>query len=396
MSILRGSSSGTASRSRQTCLPPGFNRPATSASLPPGATRPASSASRHPLPSLAAVMGAPERRNMPVLHPQRPNGTLWFGIDDCIRKDVVSTYQSNFWGPWWTYNMVPDEKKVAWWTSFVQKYYWDPKHHNQVHVQWEKILKNSIRDLVSKRRRSEEKKKPDFIGLADWNMMLETWQEERHQKRSKTNSQNASSNPDGLGTHRHTSGSKNHKRYAYDLTVKAGGVAPPVTEVVRMTHSRKDSTFIDKRAEGLVKAAEALALERSQGSCPTDETPSAPSTQQLNAAYIEVATNGKGRVYGLGSIQDIDDEPSETAPASLFTHVAVDGRLTSVEGVVTSLKDDVSGVKEDVTGIKRGLEVLMKMNGVDPITFEPIQRESDASVPTPQSSQELDQNSAVH
>lgn len=101
-----------------------------------------------------------------------------------------------------------------------QKYYWDPRHHNQVHVQWEKILKNSIRDLVSKRRRSEEKKKPDFIGLADWNMMLETWQEERHQKRSKTNSQNASSNPDGLGTHRHTSGSKNHKRYAYDLVSK--------------------------------------------------------------------------------------------------------------------------------------------------------------------------------
>lgn len=109
-----------------------------------------------------------------------------------------------------------------------------------------------------------------------------------------------------------------------------------------------------------------------------------------------MATNGKGRVYGLGSIQDIDVEPSETAPASLFTHVAVDGRLTSVEGVVTSLKDDVSGVKEDVTGIKRGLEVLMKMNGVDPITFEPFQRESDASVPTPQSSQELDQNSPVH
>ncbi|XP_048606293.1 uncharacterized protein LOC106374814 isoform X2 [Brassica napus] len=226
--------------------------------------------------------------------------------------------------------------------------------------------------------------------------MLETWQEEPHQKRSKTNSENASSNPDGLGTHRHTSGSKNHKRYAYDLTVKAGGVAPPVTEVVRMTHTRKDGTFIDKRAEGFVKAAEALALERSQGSCLTDETPSAPSTQQLNAAYIEVATNGKGRVYGLGSIQDIDDEPSETAPASLFTHVAVDGRLTTMEGVVTCLKDDVSGLKEDVIGIKRGIEVLMKMNGVDPVTFEPIQLESDASVRTPQSSQELDQNSPVH
>ncbi|CDY15275.1 BnaC02g25500D [Brassica napus] len=157
MNILRGSSSGPAKRSRQTCLPPGLNRPAT----------PASSASRHPLPSLAAVMRGPGGRKMPLLHPQRPNGTLWFGIYDCIRKDVVSTYQSNFWGPWWTYRMVPDEKKVAWWTSFLQQYYWDPKHHSQVRFQWEQILKSSIRDL-----------------------------EEPHQKRSKTNSENASSNPD--------------------------------------------------------------------------------------------------------------------------------------------------------------------------------------------------------
>ena len=47
--------------------------------------------------------------------------------------------------------------------------------------------------------------------------MLEIWEEEPHQKRSKTNSKNATSNPDGLGTHRHTSGSKNHTRIAYDM-----------------------------------------------------------------------------------------------------------------------------------------------------------------------------------
>ncbi|CAH8330874.1 unnamed protein product [Eruca vesicaria subsp. sativa] len=213
MTILGASSSGTANRSRQTRLPPGATRPATSA------------ASRHPLPSLAAVMSAPERRNMPLLHPQRLNGGLWFGIDDCIRKDVVSTYQSNFWGPWWNYGMVPAEKKAAWWTCFV------------------------------------------------------------------------------------------------------------------------------------------------------------------------VATNGKGRVYGLGSIQDIENEDTETAPASLFTHVGFDARLTTVEGIVTGVKEDVTVLKDGFSAVKRGIELLMKMNGVDPITGEPLQRESNASVPSPQSSQELNQNS---
>ncbi|KAF3589885.1 hypothetical protein F2Q69_00027174 [Brassica cretica] len=271
MNIHWASSSGTATRMRQTRLPPGATRPATS------------SASRHPLPSLAAVMSAPERRNMPLLHPQRLNGGLWFRIHDCIRKDVVATYQSNFWGPWWNYNMVPQEKKDAWWTSFVM--------------------------------------------------------------------------------------------------VEAGGVAPALIELVCKTHTSRDGTCIDKRAEAYVKAAEALALERSQSSTETGETASAPSNQQLSAAYIEMATNTKGRVYGLGSLQYVDVEPKESPAASLRRSVEVDERLTTVEGVVT--------------GLKQSIDLLLKMNGVDPVTHQPIPRESGASVPSPHSdsSQELNQHS---
>ncbi|KAL0805775.1 hypothetical protein Bca101_098266 [Brassica carinata] len=268
MNFHGASSSGTATRMRQTRIPPGATRPATS------------SASRHPLPSLAAVMSAPERRNMPHLHPQRLNGGLWFRIDDCIRKDVVATYQSNFWGPWWNYNMVPQEKKDAWWTSFV--------------------------------------------------------------------------------------------------TVEAGGVAPSLTQLVLKTHSSRDGTCIDKRTETYVMAAEALALERSQNATATGETASAPSTQQLNAAYIEMATNTKGRVYGLGSFQYVDAQPKESPAASLHRNIGLDGRLTTVEGVVTGMKDDVSGLKESI-------DLLLKMNGVDPITHQPIPRESGASAPSPHS-----------
>ena len=74
-------------------------------------------------------------------------------------------------------------------------------------------------------------------------------------------------------------------------TVEAGGVAPALTALVLKTHSSKDGTCIDKRAEGYVKAAEALALERSQSATATGENASAPSTQQLNAAYIEVRSS---------------------------------------------------------------------------------------------------------
>ncbi|KAL0805754.1 hypothetical protein Bca101_098245 [Brassica carinata] len=199
MNFHGASSSGTATRMRQTRIPPGATRPATS------------SASRHPLPSLAAVMSAPERRNMPHLHPQRLNGGLWFRIDDCIRKDVLKLL------PW-----------------------------------------------------------------------------------------------------------SDHKCHCYR------------------------------------------------------ETASALSTQQLNAAYIEMATNTKGRVYGLGSFQYVDAQPKESPAASLHRNIGLDGRLTTVEGVVTGMKDDVSGLKESI-------DLLLKMNGVDPITHQPIPRESGASAPSPHS-----------
>lgn len=42
-----------------------------------------------------------------------------FDIHVCITKDIVATYQSDFWGPWWNFGMVPLSKKDSWWTSFV-------------------------------------------------------------------------------------------------------------------------------------------------------------------------------------------------------------------------------------------------------------------------------------
>ncbi|KAG2309869.1 hypothetical protein Bca4012_082586 [Brassica carinata] len=45
----------------------------------------ASSASGHPLPSLVAVMGAPERRKMPLLHPKRRSrGLCIYGLKQSI------------------------------------------------------------------------------------------------------------------------------------------------------------------------------------------------------------------------------------------------------------------------------------------------------------------------
>ncbi|CAF1700858.1 unnamed protein product [Brassica oleracea var. botrytis] len=71
----------------------------------------------------------------------------------------------------------------------------------------------------------------------------------------------------------------------------------------------------------------------------------------------------------------------------------LEGGGGGIEGVREQRRRFVSKGGDDC--IRKDV-LLMKINGVDPVTFEPIQPESDASVPTPQSSQELDQNSPVH
>lgn len=88
---------------------------------------------------------------------------------------------------------------------------------------------------------------------------------------------------------------------------------------------------------------------------------------------------------------NVDTEPKESPAASLRRNVGVDGRLTTVEDVVTGLKDSVSGLKQSI-------DMVLKMNGVEPVTCQHIPCECGASGPRPHSdsSQELSQQSPTH
>ena len=63
---------------------------------------------------------------------------------------------------------------------------------------------------------------------------------------------------------------------------------------------------------------------------------------------------------------------------------------------MTGLKDDVSVLKDDVSGLKQTIDLLLKMNGVDPITRQPIPRESGASAPSLILAKNLNQHSPTH
>ncbi|CAN8255284.1 unnamed protein product [Cochlearia groenlandica] len=110
-----------------------------------------------------------------------------------------------------------------------------------------------------------------------------------------------------------------------------GGVEPPFTELVRKTHTRKDGTFVDRRAEAIVADVETAASQV------TGEEEATPSSQRINKAYLERVKPNRGRIYGLGSKQFEVFEPSEPATASLSRAVDMDMRVGSLESNVQAI-----------------------------------------------------------
>lgn len=72
--------------------------------------------------------------------------------------------------------------------------------------------------------------------------------------------------------------------------IEAGGEEPPpYTELVKKTHTRKDGTYVDLRAEAIVSQVELCAtqISASDGS-PDGANQAAPSRFNLNKAFLEV------------------------------------------------------------------------------------------------------------
>ncbi|XP_024007305.1 uncharacterized protein LOC112083508 [Eutrema salsugineum] len=322
-----------------------------STSPPPGSTGSVSSTAQPYIPaSLAELMNAPARLSMPHLHPERLDGALWFDIHPKVTKDICKTWKSNFWGPWWNYSMVPQEKKDMWWASFVQLYYWDKEHEDA----------KKLAGL-----------KPDFISQDDWYLMLKMWETPKLSNKCKTNSKNRKANP-----HNHTAGAKKTARIEHEMTIAAGGVRPSIPELVRKTHTRKDGTFVDKRAESLIKEAETLAAQRAAADSGEIETAVELSSELLTAAYLEKATTKNGHIYGPGSSQFINVDP-KVSPATAFArNIALEERITSIEASVkenfSNMKKSIEDNKDSHDASRRALNVLLQINGIDPVTLMPL------------------------
>ncbi|CAH2065508.1 unnamed protein product, partial [Thlaspi arvense] len=344
-------------------MPPGAvgSRNSSGPSMPHkavGATSAASSAANNNTHmTLEALMNTPSRELQSHLHPKKLNGALWFGIDPSVHKFIKTTWQAYYMGPWRSWKFVPDERKDKWWHTFVQNYYWEARFNDTVYNKWKEHTQTTICGKISKKKR--ENQKPKYISEADWTTLLEYWSTEPAIKKSKDAAKYRTSNPDGKGMHKHCAGPQSFLMIEYDMMVESGlDEPPPYTELVRKTHTR-DGSFIDGRAESLVlEVEEAVAQMATDSISQTTSTAATPSRLLLNQE-ISQGKISRGRVYGIGSVQQKDFIPTASVHASLQRSLDMGMHISNVETHSEAVVNNVESLKSEMTELKENM-VAMK------------------------------------
>ncbi|XP_010525712.1 PREDICTED: uncharacterized protein LOC104803477 [Tarenaya hassleriana] len=256
--------------------------------------------------SLREILASEDRcATRPHLSPDRTNGALWFGRHPQIRQTIVSTFQSDFQGPWLSITRVPPTTLERWFCAFAQAFYWEECYHDKVYAAWKEVLANRHRDAIY--RSGQSRNKPLWMSEGVWNLLLAHWDSDDAAEKSRTASANRRSRSVGdRAPATHTAGRRSFARVAMDID----------------THHRSDGTYVDERVQQIEELVQSKIDDRvSQMDESTASTQL--STTEVNSLYLEVVhSDAKGRIYGVGTLASQLGGGETSAPA-ITHHVAL-------------------------------------------------------------------------
>ncbi|CAE6126651.1 unnamed protein product [Arabidopsis arenosa] len=240
--------------------------------------------------TLEELLDSPGRQSLQRLDPNRPPGTLWFDIDVSVAASVRKIFERDFKEPHANWTQTPDAVVNRWYETFAQMYNWDKSINERVRDEFEDKLKDRMSDQVSRNR--------------------------------SINSRNARyHDPVGLGISKHRSGQTSFKSRARKHCEETGDSTPDFLVVLEQTHRKPDGTFIDRKSEEIYKEVSSRIEEEESQLFTGDNTESSASgglsVAAKNKIYAQVAPRKKGRLYGVGSLQN---EASSVHVGPLPTH----------------------------------------------------------------------------
>ncbi|XP_024004953.1 uncharacterized protein LOC112082091 [Eutrema salsugineum] len=227
------------------------------------------------------------RGGMKKLDPDRPAGTFWFGVDNCVGQSISNVIKGS------SYNPIPALES---WTRPLT------------------TLGSSVSRCIGNFLHTNAKPAPMVDTVLEG--LVQKWLDPYSQSiaAKSSGSRNAKDDVGQPKNVPHTSGQVPFVGRRLMMVEKNGGEFLPMTKVFAETHKKKNGKFTDPRAEAIYNAACARIEER-QTQLAQQVPPTSPrdssvqSTPTLTVAEMdkilkEVAPRNKDRILGMGSLHD--------------------------------------------------------------------------------------------
>ncbi|XP_033141432.1 uncharacterized protein LOC103853868 [Brassica rapa] len=296
------------------------------------------------------------REGLDVLDLDRPRGTYWFGANNRVNQSVSKTIKRYYDWAYPNWSKTPNHVKITWFKCFAQKWHWSLGITERVKAEFVAKAKirlcNTVSDWKDKWEIYGYEGKLTELTKDVWDGLIAYWQHPSSIKKANLwSASRRTKDKDGHLTMLHRTGQKPHAGIRLEAFEKTG-VLPSLSDLFKMTHATSDRVFVYPASEKLFLAVGSRIEEREMQL--TLESPDGLSvtlsTEDADRIFEEVAPKKKGRIVGIGYVNEVARATSSYTSRRDEKTSQMKARMDSQQVRLDSLEDllDVMAVGNPV------------------------------------------------